>query len=152
MATQKVKQERAVLKKYLRRYYIAREAQSTLEDRLRSIKAEFRRDPAAEPTETAAEIDRRISAQAEANKKCLLEIVDVIALLPDSTERRILEMRHIDCKSWREIQETVYLTRTPCYKYYCAGLDSLLSFEAVRAALWPSKKRTGKDKGDGGGL
>ena len=150
MATQKVKQERAALKKYLRRYYIARETQSTLEGRLRSLQYEFRKDPRAEPTETAAEIERRISAQAEANKKCLLEIVDIIALLPDSTERRILEMRHIDCKPWREIQETVYLTRTPCYKYYCGGLDSLLSLEAVRAVLWPSKKGTGKDKGGHG--
>lgn len=152
MASQKIKQERAALKQYLRRYYIAREVQGTLEDRLRALQAEFRRTPGAGSTETAAEIERRISAQAEANKQCLLEIVDMIALLPDSTERRILEMRHIDCKPWREIQETVYLTRTPCYKYYCAGLDSLLSFEAVRAVLRPPHFGSGKDKANCGGL
>lgn len=152
MASQKIKQERAALKQYLRRYYIAREAQGTLEDRLRALQAEFRRNPGVRSTETADEIERRISAQAEANKQCLLEIVDMIALLPDSTERRILEMRHIDCKSWREIQEAVYLTRTPCYKYYCAGLDFLLSFEAVRSVLRPPHFGSGKDKANYGGL
>ena len=57
-------------------------------------------------------------------------------LLPeDATERTILELRHLDCKPWREINRTVYLTASPCFEYYNRGLDTLLSMEQVRKTL-----------------
>ena len=53
----------------------------------------------------------------------------------DSTERDILEYRHIDCKSWAEIQRLVHLTRSPCFEYYNRGLDMLLARPEARKML-----------------
>ena len=135
-------EERAKLKKYLSRYYIAKQNQADLRDRLRTLQADFRRT-GGEPTGEAAKIEAMITAEIEAGNRSLLEIAEIVAILPeDSTERRILALRHIDCLSWRDIQRKVYLTRSPCYRQYNKGLDRLLEHNRVCAAIRPSEKRT----------
>lgn len=124
--------ERRTLKQYLTRYYRAKEKQAILQDRLVQLRYELRRH---EDIDTS-EIEARIQKQAEREKKIVLEIMDILDFLPaDTTERMIMELRHIDCKSWIEIQKTVHLTRTPCYDYYNKGLDKLLESEEVHTKL-----------------
>ncbi len=118
---------RRQLKVYLSRYYRAREQCAILQARLHHIHAET--------DNLAADIRTRIQRQAEAARECMVEIVDALDLLPVSTERTILELRHIDCKSWREIQRTVHLSRSSCYAYYQRGLDRLLAIPVVRGRL-----------------
>lgn len=74
--------------------------------------------------------------QAEIEASAVLNVMDIIDFLQiGSTERHILELRHIDCKSWTEIQRTVHLTHSPCNEYYNRGLDTLLTYKKVRHML-----------------
>lgn len=127
--------ERRVLRKYLARYYRAKDKRSILQGRLRALKRELDRGGFMPPS-PVQEIEAKIQRQTEAAEKSVLEIIDLLELLPaESTERIILELRHIDCKNWAEICDTVYLTRTPCAKYYNRGLDALLRMSKVRRTL-----------------
>ncbi len=124
--------ERTVLKQYLTRYYRSKKRQAILAERLRQLRRDLHRQSAGD----VSEVEARIQKQARKAERIILEIMDVIELLPEeSTERMILELRHIDCKSWNEIQRTVHLTRTPCYDHYNRALDTLLEAEEVHAAL-----------------
>ena len=88
------------------------------------------------PPSPVQEIEAKIQRQTEAAEKSVLEIMELLERLPpDSTERTILELRHIDCKTWADISRTVYLTRTPCAKYYNRGLDALLGMSEVRQII-----------------
>ena len=119
--------ERRVLKKYLTRFFRAKEKQKTLQQRAAAIRADIGE---------ASALEARVKAQAEAAERSALEIMDILDLLPeDATERTILELRHLDCKPWREINRIVYLTASPCFEYYNRGLDTLLSMEQVRKTL-----------------
>lgn len=119
--------ERRVLKKYLTRFFRAKEKQKTLQQRAAAIRADLGE---------ASALEARVQAQAKAAERSALEIMDILDLLPeDATERTILELRHLDCKPWREINRTVYLTASPCFEYYNKGLDTLLSMEQVRQIL-----------------
>lgn len=119
--------ERRLLKKYLTRFFRAKEKQNILRRRAAAIRAELGE---------ASEIEARIQAQAALAQQSALEVLDVLDLLPeDSTERTILELRHLDCKPWREINRAVYLTASPCYQYYNQGLDALLATDKVRRTL-----------------
>ena len=119
--------ERRVLKKYLTRFFRAKEKQKTLQQRAAAIRADLGK---------ASALEARVQAQAKAAERSALEIMDILDLLPeDAAERTILELRHLDCKPWREINRTVYLTASPCFEYYNKGLDTLLSMEQVRQIL-----------------
>lgn len=122
--------ERNSLKQYLSRYYKAKEQRAILQDRLRLLQREMH-----EAADTSR-IEARIAKQAAREGEIVLEIMDIIDLLPpESTERTILELRHIDCKPWKDIHKAVHLTRSPCYAYYNRGLDELLGCEEVQAIL-----------------
>lgn len=96
------------------------------------------------PPSPVQEIEAKIQRQTEAAEKSVLEIMELLERLPpDSTERTILELRHIDCKNWADICDTVYLTRTPCAKYYNRGLDALLRMSKVRRTLGLEEKAGG---------
>ena len=96
------------------------------------------------PPLSAPEIEAKIQRQTEAAEKSVLEIIEILELLPaESTERTILELRHIDCKTWEKIYKAVYLTRTPCFKYYNKGLDTLLGMNKVRRILGLEEKAGG---------
>lgn len=128
--------ERKILRNYLTRYYRAKNKKAILQGRLKSLRAELPDRGGFMPPSSAPEIEAKIRQQIEAAGKSVLEIMGLLELLPaDSTERTILELRHIDCKTWAEICHTVYMTRTPCAKYYNRGLDALLRMSEVRRIL-----------------
>ena len=128
--------ERRILRKYLARYYRARDKKSILQGRLKALRADLQNKGGFMPPVSVQEIELKIQRQQETAEKSVLEIIEILELLPaESTERIILELRHIDCKTWDEISRTVYLTRTPCAKYYNRGLDALLGMSEVRHIL-----------------
>ena len=122
MATPETKTERRILKQYLARYFKAKDRQKILNNRLGKGEA--------------SEIEARIREQAKEAERSANEVMDIIERLPaHSTERTIMELRHLDFMAWSEINRTVHLTATPCYEYYRRGLDALLKDAQVRAAL-----------------
>lgn len=136
MKMERTPNERQVLKRFLSRYFRATEKKAVLEGRLSRMQAELRRPGGGEVSSGIAEIEDRLHRQAASAEKCALEIMDVLELLPaDSTERTILELRHLDCKPWKDIHRAVYLTRSPCFEHYNKGLDQLLTMPEVRRKL-----------------
>ena len=124
--------ERRILKQHLTRYYQIKQRQELLRNRL----AELQTGNQARKHGEISSVEKRIMEQAEAAEQSALEIMDIIELLQEaSTERTIMELRHIDCKPWREVHAAVHLTRSPCYEYYKRGLDTLLKAPTVREAI-----------------
>lgn len=129
--------DRKLLKRFLSQYYNAKQRKSTLENRERALRLELR--PARETADLKAkfgQISSRIQRQKEVEAAAALEVMDMIDFLPEgSTERQILELRHIDCKSWTEIERTAHFSRASCFRYYNQALDQLLAFKKVRGML-----------------
>jgi len=161
-------ESRRILRRYLSQYYRAKEKQSALRKRLAELQAELdnpgvntppldgvpakgshRSSGAASLIFKKAEIEDRIQRQIEVETKSVIDIMDVLDFLPaESTERDILEYRHIDCKSWNEIMDQVHLTRSPCFEHYNKGLDRLLSYKKVRATLERYEARLDREARD----
>lgn len=136
---------RFALKKYLGQFYRAKMKQEQLKMRLQNFRLEmtgtkaiqYSAVPHASGGSTTSEteiqvirvmeIEERIVKQQEEVKRAMLAVLEVMDFLPlDSTERMILEYRHIDCLSWKNVLMRVGLTKTPCNKYYNKALDMLL--------------------------
>ena len=127
--------ERQILKKYLARYYKAKKQQGILQERLVCLRSEFSSGT------KYSDIEARIRSQKQQAHKSITQIMEIIELLPQgSTERTIMELRHIDCRTWTQIQRAVYLTSSPCYERYNKGLDMLLAKNKVRKIIGLSKK------------
>lgn len=141
---------RVELKKYLGQYYRAKQRRSQLERRLQIFRAEMSGgvkgmrysgmpgsgNTASSATEEqvirAMEIEERISKQQAEVQRTMLAVIDIMDYLPiDSTERLVLEYRHIDCMSWKKIFKEMAMTKTPCSKYYSMALDMLLMNDEV---------------------
>lgn len=129
--------ERRILKKFLQRYYRMRKQQETLQARLQRMRSEFRDNE-------STEIEAKLRTQKREAKKSTLQIMEILDFLPQgSTERTIMELRHIDCKTWTQVQRAVFLTPSPCYERYNKGLDALLKITKVRTMIGLSKKGSG---------
>lgn len=138
--------ERRTLKKYLSRYFKAKSRQDILQDRLRHLQHQLHPEAEGGDALSPSEAEARLKAQAEAAERCVLEVMDILAHLPpNSMERIILELRHLDCKPWEKIQATVYLTASPCFDYYNQGLDALLAMDTVRQTIGLPVEATGGD-------
>lgn len=119
------------LKHYLTRYFRAMQNMAILEERLSAVRKKLRGN-----TEPAERVEKQLRLQELDAAAAMEEIVEMTALLPaDSYERVILELRHIDCKSWTGIQRAVHLSASPCYAYYKKGLEALLEIPGVRARI-----------------
>ena len=76
-------------------------------------------------------------------------VLDILDFLPaESTERDILEHRHIDCKTWSEICNLVHMTKSPCFEHYNRALDKLLTYAKVRATLEAYEDRLAREARD----
>lgn len=132
--------ERRALKQFLTRYYKAKKQQAILQARL----AQLRNDLFLDDERGIDEIEAMIKKQVERERDIVLEIIGLLDLLPpDSVERTILELRHIDCKDWIDIQQVVHLSKTPCYDYYNRGLDLLMEDAEVHSLLKKHRAKSG---------
>ena len=74
--------------------------------------------------------------------KAVQNVMDLIDLLPvGSTERTVVEMRHIDCRPWDQIAREVYMSRSAVFNYYNAALDMLAKHEDSGKLLGDFKAR-----------
>ena len=148
-------EDKEVLKEYLNQYYTGRIKRSQLERRLKNIRAEmdapiggYGYSPvnyggtnkvgpgAASFVYRMSEIETRIEEQKSRVEKALLRIMDIIDFLEEnSTERMVLELRFIDCKSWAVIEKELHLSRRSCFDYQNRGLEKILEYKKVRNVL-----------------
>lgn len=130
--------ERRILKKYLTWYFRAKQKKALLQGRLHSLQRTIQSESAE--NESPSEIEARIQRQAEEAERSVLGIMDILDCLPaDSTERAVMELRHIDCKTWQKICDTAYLSRSSCFRHYNKGMDTLLESSKVRSIIGLSK-------------
>ena len=155
-------EDKELLKQYLNQYYAGRIKRTQLERRLKNIQEEmatpiggYGYSPvnyggtnkvgpgAASFVYRMSEIETRIESQKSRVEKALLKVMDIMDFLEESsTERMVLELRFIDCKSWAAIEKEMHLSRRACFDYQNRALEKLLEFKKVRAAL----KEYGKGK------
>ena len=145
---------REAVKEYLQQYHAAMGKKRILEERHRVLSSElrapstgaaFRLTPPTKPTKTdgsvsvvfrISEVEDRIEEQREEMAKAVLNVMDMInALPPNSTERTVVEMRHIDCRGWDKIAEALYMSRSNVFNYYNTALDMLLENKRNRKLL-----------------
>ena len=149
-----IEEQRLLLKKYLGQYYAARIKKRQLEIRLQTFRQDMVgtkgmqyspvprsqtnkvADGSASMVVRAIEIEDRIESQKAEMNTTMLNVMKIMDFLPtDSIERRILEYRHIDCLSWKQVCKETNMTRTPCNKYYNAGIDKLLTYKKVQVTI-----------------
>lgn len=143
---------REAVKEYLQQYHMARVGKKLLERRhdnlVRELKAPpvgsaYRTMPATRtPANTEgsvsvvfriAEVEERIEDQREAMGKAVLQVMDLIDLLPqNSMERTVVELRHIDCKKWERICQEVHMSRSRVNDYYNAALEIIMENKRAR--------------------
>lgn len=145
---------REAVKRYLQQYHAAMKKKRILEERHRVLSSElrapstgsmFRLTPPKKPAKTdgsvsvvfrISEVEDRIEEQREEMAKAVLSVMDLIDVLPaNSTERTVVEMRHIDCRPWDKIAETLYMSRSNVFNYYNAALDQILENKRNRKLL-----------------
>lgn len=146
--------DKALLKRYLSQYYKAKKRQDLLKDRLNRIKYELQHGCGKEPdlplTIKLSEIEDRISRQASIEAAAILDIMQVLDFLPvDSDEREVMELRHIDHKSWSEIRKTVYFSARQCHRIHESGLKILFGYKQVRQRLTDFKDKLERQERDG---
>ena len=91
------------------------------------------------------EIDTRIKAQIENTEQILVNIMDVINFLPESSmERAIIENRYIDCYNWEKVCKENHISRTPATKKWRKGLYILLEQQEVQKILEKYRKESRK--------
>ena len=152
--------EREAVKRYLQQYHAAKQKKRILEERRRTLAADlrgpstapaYRAAPSARPAHPdgagavvfkIADVEERIEAQQMEMAKAVQNVMDLIDLLPvGSTERTVVEMRHIDCKPWEQIAKAVYMSRSAIFNYYNAALDMLARNEQSGKLLGDFKDR-----------
>ena len=154
------KLEREAVKRYLQQYHAAKQKKRILEERRRTLSAELR-GPSAKPVHPdgagtlvfqIADVEERIEAQQEEMARAVQNVMDLIDLLPvGSTERTVVEMRHIDSRKWERIASEVHMSRSRVIDYYNAALDALAANEKSGEVIGvagaqgkPTAKKNGK--------
>lgn len=153
--------ERVLLKKYLGQYYSARNKKRQLESRLQAFRQDMVGtrgmqyspvphsqtnsvgDGPASMVIRAMEIEEQIKLKKEEMANAMLNVMKMMDFLPaDSMERTVLEYRHIDCLSWKQIaREMNYSIRT-CRNKYDSGMEKLLGYKKVQKILEEYKEIT----------
>lgn len=161
---QEKKRQRVLLKQYLGQYYSAKRVKQRLEKRLQVISEEmgsirgmnYSPIPSGKTNAISdgpisgvirkMEVEERIENQKDEMAKAMLSVMAVMDFLPvNSEEREVLELRHIDCMSWKQICKEINLTRTPCNNRYDKGIDRLLEFKKVQKIIKDFEKKQEKD-------
>ena len=149
-----IEEQRLLLKKYLGQYYAARIKKRQLEIRLQTFRQDMVgtkgmqyspvprsqtnkvADGSASMVVRAIEIEDRIESQKAEMNTAMLNVMKIMDFLPtDSIERSILEYRHIDCLSWKQVCKETNYSRQSCINYYNVGIDKLLTFKKVQKMI-----------------
>lgn len=143
---------RDAVKEYLQQFHMARERKRILERRHDNLVWELKApalgsayrtmptkrtqansDGAVSVVFRIAEVEDRIDEQREAMERTVLQVMDLIDLLPqNSMERTVVELRHIDCKKWERICQEVHMSRSRVNDYYNAALEIIMENKRAR--------------------
>ena len=142
--------QRTHLRWYLNQYFRAARKKEQLEARLHAFRESMGSvggsgydpasgshtnkvgDGAASEVIRIIQVEERIRDQKTEMKETMLNVMKIMDFLPaESTERMILEYRHIDRMSWRQICGAINYSRTTANDYYNRGLDKLLKYKKV---------------------
>lgn len=146
---------RRTVKEYLQQYWVAYERKRFLERRCQVLQAElsnpslpssFKSAPAVSGGQSGdgavgvvfrlAEVETRLADELLQVQQTLLTVMDLVALLPEnSLQRTIVELRHIDRRSWENISRAVHFSRSRVNVYYNAALDYLLDNPRAHSLL-----------------
>ena len=145
---------RVLLKQYLGQYYIAKVKKKQLEARLRTFREDMVGtkgmqyspvprsqtnkvgDESASMVIRAMEMEEQIESQKSEMAKVMLNVMKIMDFFPvDSTERLMLEYRHIDCLGWKQVAKETNYSRQSCINYYNAGIEKLLEFKKVQKII-----------------
>lgn len=78
------------------------------------------------------EAEDEVGAQAAETYRMMARVQALASLLPEGTmERAILEYKHIDGFTWREICDAIPISRTPATRHYKKALSLLARTEAA---------------------
>ena len=139
--------DREAVKRYLQQYHVAKRIKGILEERRRTLSEELRAPVSGRQFGTAAkksanqdktvsgvirlsEIEERIETQREETAKAVLNVMDMIDLLPvNSVEKSVVEMRHIDGMTWERIADTIPMARSSVIAHYNDALEILLTYK-----------------------
>lgn len=152
-----MEQQKEVLKWMLEQVKRSEDHKEELTDRLMRINAE-RKAPIGKPgyeplprTEAPgdgaasilfrlSEIEDRIYQQRAEIEKSIVRVMDIIDFIPQSEiERRIFELRYIDCMDWYEIADAIPLARSKCHEKHNAALEALLQYPKIKAMVDDAK-------------
>lgn len=148
-------EKKELLKRYLEQYHASKMKRRQLEARLKNIKEEMDAPiggqgysqinyrgtnntgvGAASFVYRMSEIETRIETQKSNTEKTLLKVMDIMDFLEESSiERMVLELRFIDCKSWKIIERELHLSRRSCFDYQNKALEKLMEFKKVKIIL-----------------
>ncbi len=154
-------EKKKLLRGYLEQYHASKIKRTQLEARLKNIKEEMDAPiggqgyspinyggtnntglGAASFVYRMSEIETRIENQKNNTEKALLKVMDIMDFLEESSiERMVLELRFIDCKSWKAIERELHLSRRSCFDYQSKALDKLLEFKKVKIILKEYQKQ-----------
>lgn len=131
---------------FLKRFYRTKQEGMILHRRLGELSR------ATDSDETTMEVRRLLQRQDMELRQTQLEIIQILDRLPPgTTERVILGLRHIDCKSWAEIQRAVHYSRSQCFEYYGRGIDTLASDPGAMRIIRGARARAAvRARGEGG--
>ena len=156
---ERLTEEAKLLAQYLNQYRYCVGQKKTLENRRQEILKEFenplrsrRMDGmpkgsrsqlgCAEIPLQLDEIDTKIKEQLEHTKQVLVNIINIINFLPESSiERSIIENRYIDRYSWEKVCQENLISRTPATKKWRKGLYMLLEQQKVQEILKEYQKQ-----------
>lgn len=144
------KEEREVLRRYLRQYLSAKRRKCDLERRRAQLQQDMQCPLGAvrydgmprsgSPSEGAAafayridEVEQRICAQQDEMARAALEIMDIIDFLePGSLEREVIEKRYMDGMGWHAIERDIPISRSQGSVYETRAIDALRTYAKVR--------------------
>lgn len=168
-------EQRLILKWLLEQIIRAKKRKEQLEDRLIKIneernapiggpgyqplpRNEGKNEGAASIVLKLAEIEDRIFAQKEEVDEAIVRVMDILECLPaSSVEREICELKYIDMKSGRQIEDQIPMSHSQVSVHFNRALDMLLQDEHIRQICkdnedayldWAVKKEISRLKAD----
>lgn len=147
------KEEREVLRRYLRQYLSAKRRKCDLERRRAQLQQDMQcplgavrydgMPRSSSPSEGAAafayridEVEQRICAQQDEMARAALEIMDIIDFLePGSLEREVIEKRYMDGMGWHAIERDIPISRSQGSVYETRAIDTLRTYAKVRSMV-----------------
>lgn len=149
------KEERDAAKAYLQKYYMAKMKRRILERRHDELVQELKAPTKGSRYNTMPrnktapdgghavsvvcrldEVEQRIEDQRQAMSRTMVEVMDMVDLLPqESHERTVVELRHIDCLAWEQIGRTIHMSRSRVNDYYRKALEMIMANDRAKGLV-----------------